>query len=80
MSVTVFRHELIACQTDTVPLVLGSSSGLELLIPDVVVLVTLSGNKYRAILDHRNVAGDKALLEVMVTRGVGVGGTIAASC
>ena len=51
-----------------------------MLIPDVVVLGTPSGDEYRATRDDGNVAGDKGLLGVMVTRGAGVGGTIAASC
>jgi len=76
----VFRRELITCRTDTVPLVLGSPGGLELLIPDVVVLGTPSGDKYRATLDDGNVAGDKSLPGVMVTRAAGVRGTLAASC
>jgi len=76
----VFRCELITCRTDTVPLVLGSPDGLELLIPDVVVLGTPSGDKYRATLDDGNVAGDKGVPGVMVTRAVGVRWTIAASC
>jgi len=76
----VFRRELITCWTDTVPLVLGSPGGLELLIPDVVVLGTPSGDEYRATLDDGNVAGDKGLPGVMVTQAQGVRGTIAASC
>jgi len=76
----VFRCKLITCRTDTVPLVLGSPDGLELLIPDVVVLGTPSGDEYRATLDDGNVAGDKGLPGVMVTRAVGVRWTIAASC
>jgi len=76
----VFRRELITCRTDTVPLVLGSPGGLELLIPDVVVLGTPSGDEYRATLDDGNVAGDKGLPGVMVTWAAGVRGTIAASC
>ena len=76
----MFRRELITCRTDTVPLVLGSPGGLELLIPDVVVLGTPSGDEYRATLDDGNVAGDKGLLGVMVTRAAGVRGTIAALC
>jgi len=76
----VFRHELITCQTDTVPLVLGSPGGLELLIPDVVVLRRPSGDKYRATLDDGNVAGDKGRPGVMVTRAAGVRGTFVASC
>ena len=78
--VTVFRRELITCGTDTVPLVLGSPSGLELLIPDVVVLGMPSGDEYRATLDDGNVAGNQGLPGVMVTRAAGVRGTIAASC
>jgi len=80
MPVTVFCRELITCRTDTVPLVLGSPGGLELLITDVVVLGTPSGHQYRATLDDGNLAGDKGLPGVMVTRGAGVSGTIAASC
>jgi len=80
MPVTVFRRELLTCRTETVPLVLGSPGGLELLIPDVVVLGTQSGDEYCATLDDGNVAGDKGLPGVMVTRAVGVSGTIAASC
>jgi len=76
----VFRRELITCRTDTVPLVLGSPCGLELLIPDVVVLGTPSGEEYRATLDDGNVAGDKGLPGVLVTRAASVRGTIAASC
>jgi len=76
----VFRRELITCWTDTVPLVLGSPGGLELLIPDVVVLGTPSGDEYLATLDDGNVAGDKGLPGVMVTQAAGVRGTIAASC
>jgi len=76
----VFRHELITCRTDTVPLVLRSPGGLELLIPDGVVLGTPSGDEYCATLDDGNVAGDKGLPGVMVTRAAGVRGTIAASC
>jgi len=44
------------------------------------VLGTPSGDKYRATLDDGNVAGDKGLPGVMVTRAAGVHGTIAASC
>jgi len=80
MPVTVFRSELITCWTNTVPLVLGSAGGLELLVPDIVVLGMPSGDEYRAMLDDGNVTEDKALLEVMVTGAAGVGGTIAASC
>jgi len=76
----VFRRELITCWTDTVPLVPGSPGGLEVLIPDVVVLGTPSGDEYRATLNDGNVAADKGLLGVMVTRATGVIGTIAASC
>jgi len=76
----VFPRELITCRTDTVPLVLGSPSGLELLIPDVVVLWTPSGDEYHATLDDGNVAGGKGLPGVMVTLAVGVRATIAASC
>jgi len=76
----VFRCELITCRTDTVPLVLGPPGGLELLIPEVVVLGTPSGDKYRATLDDGNVPGDKGLPGVMVTRAAGVRGRIAASC
>jgi len=76
----VFRCELLTCRTDTVPLVLGSPGGLDLLIPDVGVLGTPSGDEYRATLDDGNVAGDKGLLGVMVTQAGGVRGTIAASC
>jgi len=78
--VTVFCRELITCQTDRVPLVLGSPCRLELLIPDIVVLGTPSGDEYHATLDDGNVAGNRALLGVMVTQAVGVCGTIAASC
>jgi len=63
-----------------VPLVLGSPGGLELQILDVVVLGTPSGDEYLATLDDGNVAGDKALPGVMVTRAARVSGTIAASC
>jgi len=76
----VFRRELITCRTHTVPLVLRSPSGLGLLIADVVVLGTPSGDEYRATLDDGNVAGDKGLPGVMVTRAAGVCATIAASC
>ena len=76
----MFHPELIIYRTDTVPLVLGSPGGLELLIPDVVVLGTPSGDKYCAMLDDGTVAGDKVLPGVMVTRAAGVRGTIAASC
>ena len=76
----MFRRELIPCRTDTVPLVLGSLGGLELLIPDVVVLGTPSGDEYRATLEDGNVAGDKGLPGVMVTRAPGVCVTIAAFC
>jgi len=78
--VTVFRRELITCQTETVPLVRGSSGELELLIPDFVVLGTPSGDEYRATLDDGNVAGDNGLPRVMVTQAAGIGGTIAGSC
>jgi len=78
--VTVFRREQITCRTDTVPLELGSPGGLELLIPDVVVPGTPSWDEYHATLDDGNVAGDKSLPGVMVTRAAGVRGTIAASC
>jgi len=44
------------------------------------VLGTPSGDKYRATLDDGNVAGDKGITGVMVTRAAGVPGTIAASC
>jgi len=50
------------------------------MIPDVVVLGTASGDKYRATLDDGNVGGDMGLSGVMATRAPGVGGTIAASC
>jgi len=76
----VFRRQLITCRTDTVPLVLGSPGGLELLIPDCVVLGTPSGDEYRATLDDGNVAGHKGLPGGMVTGAAGVRGTIAASC
>jgi len=76
----VCRGDLITCRTDTVPLVGGSPGGLELLVPDIFVLGTPSGDEYRATLDDWNVAGDKGLLGVMVPRAAGVGGTIAASC
>jgi len=66
--VTVFRRELITCRTDTVHLVLGSPGGLELVIPDVVVLGTPGGDEYRATLDIGNVAEHKCLPGVMVTR------------
>ena len=56
-----------------------SPGGLELLIPDVVVLGTPSGDEYRATLDDGNVAGNKVLPGVMVIGAAGVGGTIAAS-
>jgi len=75
----VFRREVITCRTDTVPLVLGSPGGLKLLIPDVVVLGTPSGDESRATFDDGNVAGDKGLPGVMVARASGVRGTIAAS-
>jgi len=61
------------------PLVLGSPCGHELLIVEVVVLGTPSGDTYRATLDEENVARDKALLGVMVTWPAGISGTIAAS-
>jgi len=54
--------------------------GLELLIPDGVVLGKPSGDEYRATLDHGNVAGYKSQAGVMVTRAAGVLGPIAASC
>ena len=76
----MFRRELITCRTDTVPLVLGSPGGLELLIPEVVVLGTPSWHEYCATLDDGNVAGDKGLPGVMVTRAAGLRGTLAASC
>jgi len=76
----VFRHELIPCRTDTVPLVHGSPGGLELLIPDGVVLGTPSGDQYSATLEDGNVAGDKGLPGVMVTRAAGVCVTIGAFC
>jgi len=76
----MFHRELITGWTDIVPLVLNSSGGLELLIPDVFVLGTPSGDEYRATLDDENVAWDKGLLGVMITRAAGVRGTIAASC
>jgi len=79
MPVTVFRRELITCRTDTVLLVLGSPGGHELLIPDIVVLGAPIGNEYHATLDDGNVAGDKGLPGVVVTRDAGVRGTIAAS-
>jgi len=44
------------------------------------VLGTPSGDEYRATLDDGNVAGDKGLPGLMVTRAAGVRGTIAASC
>jgi len=66
--------------TDTVPLVHPSPGGLELLIPDVVVLGTPSRDEYRATLDDGNVAGDKGLPGVMVTQAGGVCETIATSC
>jgi len=44
------------------------------------VLGTPSEDEYRATLDDGNVAGDKGLPGVMVTRAAGVRGTIAASC
>ena len=62
----MFCGKLITCWTDTVPLVLGSPGGLELLIPDVVVLGTPSRDEYRATLDDGNVAVDKGLPGVMV--------------
>ena len=76
----MIRRELITCLTHTVPLVLGSPSGLGLLIADIVVLGTPSGHEYRAMLDDGNVAGDKGLPGVMVTPAAGFRGTIAASC
>jgi len=79
MPVTVFHRKLITCRTDTGPLVLGLSGGLELQIPGVVVLGTPSGDEYRTTLDDGNVAGDKALPGVMVTRATGIRGTIATS-
>ena len=76
----MFRPEFITCWTDVVSLVLGSPGGLELRRRDVVLLGTPSGEEYRATLDDGNVAGDKGLPGVMVTRAAGVRGTIAASC
>ena len=76
----MFHRELSTCRIDRVPLVLGSPCELELLIPDVVELGTPCGDEYRATLDDGNVAGDKCLPGVMVTRAAGVRGTIAASC
>ena len=46
----------------------------------VVVLGTPTGDEYRATLDDGNVAGEKALPGVIVTRAAGVLATIAASC
>ena len=48
-------------------------------MPDVVLGMP-TGDKYRATLDDRNVAGDKALSGLIVTRAAGLLGTIAASC
>ena len=75
-----FPRELRTGRTDPVRLVLGSPGGLELLIPDVVVLGRPSGDEYQATLEDGNVAGDNGLPGVMVTRAAGVCGTIAASC
>jgi len=80
MPVTVFRHKLITCRTDTIPVVLGSPGVLELMIPDVVVLGTPSGEEYRATLHDGNVARDNGLPGVIVTQAAGVRGTIAAFC
>jgi len=66
--VTVFHRALITCQTDTDPPVRGLPGGLGLLILDVVVLETPSGDEYCGTLEDGNVAGDKALPGVMVTR------------
>jgi len=78
--VTVFGRKLIICRIHTVPLVLGSPCGLELLIPDVVVLGILSGDAYGATLVDRNVVRDKALPGAIVAWATGVRGTIGASC
>ena len=69
----MFCHELLACWTHT------GSGGLELLMP-VIVLGTPTGDEYRATLDDGNVAGEKALPGVIVTRADGVIGTLTASC
>ena len=53
-----FRRELRTGRTDPVRLVLGSPGGLELLIPDVVVLGRPSGDEYQATLEDGNVAGN----------------------
>jgi len=76
----VFRRELIACRTESFPLVRRSPGGLKLLIQDLVVLATPGGHEYRATLDDGNVARDKGLPGAMVTRAAGICGTIAASC
>jgi len=76
----MFHREFITCWTDTVSLVLDSPGGLELLIPDGVLPRTPSGEEYCAMLDDGNVAEDKALVAVMVTQAVGLGGTLSASC
>jgi len=76
MPVTMFRRELISCQTHTVSLVLGSLGGLEVLIPGVVVLWIPRGDEYSATFDDGNVAGEKAQLGVMVSHAVGICRTI----
>jgi len=62
-----------------VPLVLGAPGGLELLIPDIVVLWRRSGDEYCATLDNGNIAVDKAIPGVIVIQAAGVRETIAAS-
>ena len=47
-------------------------------MPDVVLGMP-TGDQYRATLDDGNVAGEKALPGVIVTRAAGVLGTIAGS-
>jgi len=76
----MFRRELITCRTATVPVVLGSPSGLQLQIPNVVVLGRPSGDEYRTTLDDGNVAGEKALHGVTDTQAAGICWTTAASC
>jgi len=62
-----------------VPLVLGSPGGLELLIPEVVVLLTPSEDKYRAMREHGNLGRGKAILRLMIIQAASVHGTISAS-
>ena len=75
----MYGRELITCRTEAVPLVQGSAGRHKLLIPDGVVLGMPSGDEYRDTLDDGNIAEDKGLPGVRVTRGAGVRGTIAAS-